>query len=617
MTMRHVTPRRTARGLALVAAVPLLLAGSCTDEAVELEEDFNTRNFRRIDIAFEDRLEGPAAEVRPYRAVRGSSRPPVPGDPPLRIPYWGKTQGSPDVPDGFHTRMVRVGVDTRCDTSLGSIFPNGNADASSPGNYDFASLDAEFEAIRSLNTARPLWQAGLVPGAACVTAGNGRGFRTGPTLDQAGIPPDKWGRVAFHTLQHLRNEGGTWNGRGYDVSDVEFLGDPIRRLGYDPGEVDIVFDAYAAFAQRVKDEWPDENGTATVRLGGISFTLSSAEELEQTPGTRKHPLLRFVDFVADRDDVPLDFLTFRTRTPHPFEVREIAGRLRGYLDDRGMEDTELVVADVAVARDDMEGLRDRGVYFDDDAAGYNPGLESIYLGAFRTAARIYLQDVPVARMIGGRGPRVLEDLSPQSHPAGSEAPTVHSRYFDYEATRCSSEDEREDGSCPCDRDDVPCWPRVKPGFVAAFPFRHIGGQQRVEVPSGEDERGTAVLASHEPGDRSTLHVLIANANVRSGNAGITYGLRIQDIVPASFCRVEYKLAVLDQRSFGLGSFIFSETGIEDTLRAPETSSTRSISFRHTMEVPSVHYIQFQRPEEPRTPGRCVEADATRPAGSDG
>lgn len=551
------------RGIVIASGILAALFGGCGEEAPALPEGIQTLKFRTIRVAPTDELAPPVDRVRALNGMHGAPEPVVPGDADLRTLYWGRTAGSPE-PDGAHVGLVRLGTDTVCGVSLDGIFPDGSADPDDPSSYDFSILDERVASIRELNTARILWQAAFNPGRGACSADEG-GTQLGDPVDPGDA--ERWATVAVNTLRHLR-DGDAWDpdGHRYDVPMVEFLDDPIGRMGYTDEDVDDLFAVYETFASRVKARWPDGDGGPTVAVGGLSFTLEHPDDLDWTRQDDKHPILRFVDFSV-AGGVPLDFLAFRTRTTTPEDAAEIAAGLRAYLDDHPQDqagryaDTELVVSGVRF-QDEEPQLTARGIL---DGGP----LENAYLGAFQSSARILMQDVPVRHLVAGRGPRVFDDLG--SH-AGEDRTglvdrIVESDYFDADAV-------------------------AKPAFMALFPFRQVGGHQRVRVTNRAD---MAVLASHAPGSDRVLHVIIANANVLAGeeglNAFVTYDLRLEQFVPASVPRVEYKLAVLGQGAFGTGSFSFTEVGSVGTLRGDGT-----VSFVHDMAVPSVHYLQFVKPD---------------------
>jgi hypothetical protein len=556
--------------VAWIGAATVVLG--CGEDGVLLPPNINTLKFRNISVAPNLKAEAPVDRVRPLNGMLGAPLPVVPGDANLKTAYWGRLATSPES-DGAHVGMVRVGTDTTCDVSLESIFPVGSANAAQAANYDFVALDRHIEAVTELNTATVLWQAAFRPGRGGACEATPRGEQLGGTIPP-GVEGELWAQVAANTLRHL-NGGTSWDpaGRTFNVRYVEFMDDPTERMGYDDSELTGLFSIYKRFTELVKMHFPDAAASGpAVRVGGISFTLTSVDDLKFTVAADKHGILRFIDFCA-QSGAPLDFLSFRTRTRQPHEAYAIAAELRRYLDTHPadaagrFEATELIAASVEFDRDNPELLA-RGILAE-------PVLESSYLGAFQAAARIFMQEVPVQQMIAGRGPRVFQDLASHAgtDPASLADLIVDSLYFD------------ADG-------------RAQPAFMSLFPFRQVAGHRRVTVTSGADGEGMAIMASHDVSSDRVLHVIVANANVLTGegglNADITYDLRLQNFVPATVPIVQYKLAVLDRNAIGVDSFHFSETGVLETIRSPDQTTTAQVSFVHQMAVPSVHYIQFLR-----------------------
>ncbi|MDP6944350.1 MAG: hypothetical protein QF464_09400, partial [Myxococcota bacterium] len=437
------------------------------------------------------------------------------------------------------------------------------------------------EAIREIGgQANILWQVGFNPGggSVCETSTDGKGIQLGHPISSS-TDAIRWKDIALNVLRHL-NDGTKWDPKGkkYNVKFVEFMDDPYERLGYQEGSsLDELFEAYLNFASAVKAWWPDDvapddpdDTTPVIHVGGISYTLSDVSDLEFARSADKHPLLQFIDF-CEYHDTPLDFVSFRTRTEHPHEAACIAGRLRAYLDDVGLTRTKLLVAGVEA---DVTGSK-----FNQIDALSDDLYRSTYLGAFHAATRIFLQSPldgavckyaddagPASWMIAGRVPRVFSDLKAHS---GEDMVAIESLIVD-------SPFVEADGT-------------AKPAFMSLFPFRQIAnGHEMVSVTKGNDTQGMAVLASHESSSGRVLHVIIANANIQDGNADITYDLNLEKFVSTAK-EVDYKLAVLDRGAVGHQSFHFSETGVIET-------GTGTMRFVHQMAVPSVHYIQFHKPE---------------------
>lgn len=566
---------------------------ACTEDGVNLPANYNTLKFR--DIAIDSNksldLEG-IGLVRAMNGIHGSTVPVVPGDngDALRVLYWGRTAGSEDH-DGAHVTLVRLGTGTSCDVSLEGIYPSKSLPVDDPASYEFDALVEHGEAIQDLNTAEIFWQAALRPdeGGGCATDDDGWQHRM-PLTTQAAAT--QLAKVSFNTLRHLRSDGVS-GGFGADsvklgkLRFAEFLDDPVARMNYETStDYGLLFEAYKTFANLVKAEWP---GTAKderpiVAVGGLSFTFYSPDELNYDTIGSAHPLLRFIDFCSTYG-IPLDFVSFKTRTVHPYQARQIAEKIQVFLDPR-FPQAELIVAGMDVDMSQVEAANH--VMLTD------PLLESAYLGAFQSAIRIYLQDLRVTHAVAGRGPRVVKDLGPHVGETLEDVigQVVPSTYFLYRAGADAYtlglfdllDQDLEPGEAA--ESIAPA-----PAFTAFYPFRQVRGHQRVQVSLGQDSQGMAVLASHDKSSGNVLHVIVANANVLSGNANLTYDLRLEDFVPKTVSQVEYKFAVIDQGSVGYNSFHFSATGVAET-----TEGSGTVSFVREMAIPSVHYIQFVKPD---------------------
>ena len=534
----------------------------------------------RLTVKPAQKVPAPRDRVAGLNGLNGSPLPVVAGDPGLD--YWYR-----DGNDGAHVSMVRIGADSDCALSLESIFPDPAADVEDPQSYEFAALDKHVAAIKALNTAEVVWQVAYSPGmhGQCLTLPDGE-QRGAPLVDAAA--GDTFQNVVVHTLRHLNNGPKDWDpaGHAFGVRFVEFMGDPIRNLGYTPDNVDTIFPRYRGFAGAIKAWWKDKaDGTPTIYVGGMSFYFSEPAELAQkTEGAGDWPVVfRLIDYCAQMG-VALDFVSFRTRTATPYAVAEIASEIGTHITERAAQypalaKTQLMVTGIDVAWDDPDVVNS-GVLYD-------PHLKSAFLGAFQAAARIYLQelwnthevganvpiDVRVSWGLAGRGPRV----NPELIAGGAAGATpIPSAYF---------------GPGP---DGGGEW-EASPAFMTFFPFRQVAGHQRVNALGG-NKAGLAIMASHAQTSDNVLHVIIANADVRCpveasecSNAWVTYELELTDFVPATFESVDHKHAVIDRQSYGVDSFFFSDAGSVET---KEGTGTVLLSLK--MGVPSVHYFQFAK-----------------------
>lgn len=553
-----------ALALAATAFAPL---SACGDEPATLPADYNTGRYRQVGFDFVNKATGDTANVLPLNGMDGSPLGIVSGDQPLTTQLWGRTSTSPPGPDGAHVRVVRVGTDSLCDLSLSGIFPNATADTEDPANYDFTALDAHVAAVEDLNTARVMWQAAFKPGEACNTNG---GIQTGsPIANQA--EADRYADVAYNTMRHLRSPGTSgvaWDqaSKAYKVTIFEFGDDPVGQMGYPSNASDpswnLLFNSYANVAGRIKTEWPDQiddqgNPAPRVYVGGMSFTLSNPDDVKT--GADKHPIIAFIDYCKN-NNVPLDNLSFKTKTATPRESFRIAEKLREYLITKQLSNVKLTLTGFEPDYSDPEVYGNATVLDD-------PQFKSAHLGAFQTAVRILSQDVPVTWALAGRTHRVYPKLAQAA--AGQMA--VDSLYFDESGT-------------------------AQPAFMAMYPFRQVVGHQRFQLtPDSGTDAGFVLMASNPTSSDNSIHIIIANANVGDGQASMTYDLRVKTWVLPGVKRVDYRLATLDRNSkqelnnTAQQGFFFGETGSIDT-----TDGAGFIRFVHEMAVPSVHYLTLTK-----------------------
>lgn len=610
----------TALGRLFVAAAMLVpLAPGCSDDdGMTLPPTYNTGRNRTIEINVSQPLAAPRDVVRPLNGVDGAPEAIVPGDPDLTARYWGRPPGRPvctqsndrcpagldcqqtssgfrcvgdpcaapefscgtglqcicqdacpacahgcqpgafecQPPDGAHVELVRVGGSTSCGLALEDVFTGANPNA--PGDFDFATLDKHMLlAATGLNTADVMWQAAFNPGETCSANGGRLTGKAIPTAQDGLV----WSDVVVNSLRHLREDpaaAGSWHGASslglHRVRFVELFGDPVARMGYPTDgtapEWAVLFATYKVTADKLKALWPDTAGVPALHVGGMSFEFGSVTKLEAVP---LHPAILFMDY-CQANAVALDFVSFSTRTARAYDAAAIAAKLRELLDARGFAATKLLNTGVAIADDDST-LIDSRCGGGRAAIAENDRYCSALLGSFQAAARVFMQDVPVDWALTGRGPRIYGDLK--------GAPILDSEFFLSSGV-------------------------AKPAFMAFFPFRQITGHKRVAIgPGSADQANLAILASHAASNTKVLHVIIANGNVADGLADITYDLRTAGFLPHGVTEVDYKLAVLDQNSFGTGSFFFSELG---KLEASEGNGV--IRFVHQMAVPSLHYLQL-------------------------
>ena len=293
MRLDFHTPRLRALQLATVTLAVASLVAGCTEDGVTLPEDYNTQRFREVVIETQSPVSVEGTEtMRSLNGMHGSPKAIVPSDPDLTSFYWSRTAGS-DVHDGAHVSLVRLGMGTDCRVSLEGLYDGGANGTEDEDSFDFTHLDFHVQGIEDLNTSEVMWQAALAPDAqtGCNPGDNAYQQRSPLKSGDANTVV----RVAFNTLRHLRNDGST---QGFGSKSklfkklrwVEFMDDPGEHMGYSvtgdssDGQTDytVLFNTYGAFANLVKGEWPSNasDGRPVVAVGGISFTLNDADQLD-------------------------------------------------------------------------------------------------------------------------------------------------------------------------------------------------------------------------------------------------------------------------------------------------------------------------------------------------
>jgi len=523
------------RGLVLgVAAVTTVTAlAACVDDgAVTLPANRNTLKSREIVVDLYAEVPAPADRVHAYNGIQGAPAPLHPELPDLRVAYWRKSGGG-DEPDGAHVERVRVSGEAACALTLDGIFAGPSEELPTPSNYRFATLDAQLASVAALNGARATWSPTRAAPPCTVN-----------TALDAGGPRAS---LVSNVLRHLLG-GASWDPAGL-TGAVDTVDLPLALVAAD-GDEEASFAYWAALATSVRNVFP-EDGEVPLRVIGPDLTLTDADAdaLETGEATT---IGGFISYVAGHR-APLDQLSYRTVTEHAAGARRISAALRARLDAAGLEDVGLVVNALEPASD--------APWDDED-------LVAARLGAFETAARVFLQDVPVDAALSGRGPLGFSDGDAHADEPLSELTDllVPSAYFS--------------------ADGAPT-----PAFMARFPLRQIPGQIRLTVVEGQDDRDLAVLASRPEERQGALRVVIADADVDSGTGSVIWQLRVPAFVAPAVRQVDFRIATLDRKNMSLPSFFFSEVGtLEPDARTGDVVLSRELP------VPGVHYVEIDRPQ---------------------
>jgi hypothetical protein len=477
----------------------------------------------------------PTAQVRAFNGIDGAPGAIHPELGDLIGAYWNRPPGSTER-DGSHVEIVRVGPDVVCAAALDGIFPAFGNDTLNPMAYDLEGLVERLESVLDTQSAALWWQASVIVDRPCGDQ----------PLDASSL--QRWASIAAGAVGRLT---APTNEARVPLKYAEFLDAPVAALGFEADDLDAVFAAFETFARGVRalavpvDRPP-------VAIVGLGFEVTSLASLADD-AAEVAPVRDFITFIAS-NDVPIDVLSIRTRTEHPYEVRTIAAQVRALLDGAGLTEVALAIT----------GLRpaSRPEFADED-------LINAHLGAFEAAARIYLQDVDILTVLSGRGPvgfrdgaahtdATLESLAANGLVLGSDFFT-------------------ETGD-------------PRPAYMTRFPFRQIDGDTRLVVAAGADQEGMAILASRPDGNTRILDVLIVNANVHTGSASMTWSLTVPGLVPPQVRRVDFRLSILDHRNTTLGSFFFSELGTIEP--HPQTGDVR---LSRVLPIPGVHYLQLEIP----------------------
>jgi len=523
-------------GVLLVAAPSV--AGCADDEAVVLPENRNTSKSREIVVDPYTPVAAPFALVRPLDGILGAPVPLHPDLPDLTTAYWRRPSGAPaGAPDGAHVTRVLLDAGGLCPLTLDGLFPTAGASPSAAASYALAPLDAQLASVAALPGAAASWRPErAAPDGPCPR---------NPDLDR----PATLASVVASLAAHL-GEGTAATAATTPAFPLDVL---VLPLDLAP-EGDV--SSWLALATALRAALPAD-AAHPIALAGPDLLLTDADaDAFADPATAAtHPLSAFIAACAAAG-APLDVFTYRTETAHAHGVARLTSALRAALDDAGLTATALHLTAFSPAV---------------DAPWDTPDLVAARLGAFETAVRLFLQDLPVDAALSGRGPFAFTaGPAPDAAVplADLAARLVPSAYFDLDG-------------------------RPGPAFMTRFPLRQVAQEPRVRVLAGPDAADMAVLASR-PGDTlGTLRVVIANADVTSGAGSLTWQLRVPAFVPPAVRQVNFRLAVLDQKNHGLPSFFFSELG---TL-TPDPR-TGDVVLTRELPIPGVHYLELERPTVP-------------------
>jgi len=194
-----------------------------------------------------------------------------------------------------------------CD--MNEIFPDWDADPTLESSYDFASSDQELNAIQAAG-AEVLFRIGY-----------SWGDPTAPITYVAYEDQAKWAEIARHVVMHYND--GWANGFYYDIRYWEVWNEPDISIFW-TGTPDEYFQLYEATAQALKTHDP------TLRVGGPALCCNWEF------------LAAFLAY-AQANGVPVDFISWHTYTPDPYDPYEQAEAAQYLRNLFGFPDAELVL----------------------------------------------------------------------------------------------------------------------------------------------------------------------------------------------------------------------------------------------------------------------------------
>ncbi len=202
-----------------------------------------------------------------------------------------------------------------------NIFPNFDADANDPTNYDFHFTDEYIGAI--------------------LKAGTQIVYRLGVSIEWASrketsYPPkdaQKWAEICEHIIRHY-NEGWA-NGFHYNIEYWEIWNEPENPPMW-LGTREEFFELYRVASRHLKACFP------ALKIGGYGSCGFYAACRENTGEFFESFLTWFDDFLAmvKENNCPLDFFSWHIYTSDPEEIRKSHLYAREHLDKAGFTATE-------------------------------------------------------------------------------------------------------------------------------------------------------------------------------------------------------------------------------------------------------------------------------------
>ena len=206
-----------------------------------------------------------------------------------------------------------------------NIFPDFEADETSPASYDFAFTDRYLSCIVNAG-AQPFFRLG-------VTIENNwqiHAYRIAPPKDFG-----KWARICEHIIRHY-NEGWA-NGFQWEIKYWEIWNEPENPPMWQ-GTREQYFDLYGTAAKHLKKCFPEICVGGYAGCGFYAITRQGMNDFYKSFIPWYEEFLKYVR----QHSLPLDFYSFHLYTDDAQEIVAHAKYARERLDMAGLNKTELV-----------------------------------------------------------------------------------------------------------------------------------------------------------------------------------------------------------------------------------------------------------------------------------
>ncbi len=223
------------------------------------------------------------------------------------------------------------------------VFPDFNADADNPENYDFARTDMHIQTIREL-------------GAHII-------YRLGYSWETVNDPPadfSQWAAICIHIIKHYND--GWAGGFHYNITYWEIWNEPDIEVFWN-GTPQQFFELYNVTARAIKNYNP------ALKVGGPGLALVNDYNF----------LEEFLSYCSTHS-VPIDFVSWHVYSKNPFDIYRKAKAVENAMKTYGFASSKSLLTEWNMWAEASEW----------DDLRRDPAL-----AAFTASALIYLQDSAV------------------------------------------------------------------------------------------------------------------------------------------------------------------------------------------------------------------------------